>query len=65
MAAKYVGKEVLKLSKKGLSLPLKSWINTELREFTLDTIYDLKHRNIFNNQQIDFILQSNNEKNGN
>ncbi|GAB1307634.1 asparagine synthase (glutamine-hydrolyzing) [Urechidicola sp. KH5] len=62
VASKYVGKKVMSMKKKGLILPLKYWINSRLREFTNDTVNDLKTRCIFNNDNLDTILHSNDEK---
>jgi len=47
--------------KKGLGLPLKNWIENDLNELVNDSILKLKTRNIFNNNEIDSILKTNNE----
>tara|TARA_R110001583_G_scaffold34847_6_gene116635 strand:+ start:5513 stop:7414 length:1902 start_codon:yes stop_codon:yes gene_type:complete len=66
---KYILKEVAKeyiapccfnMNKKGLSLPLKHWISSDLKDFIYDAILKLKNRNIFNNKEIDQILKLNN-----
>ncbi|MCL7753580.1 asparagine synthase (glutamine-hydrolyzing) [Polaribacter sp. Z022] len=61
IAKKHLSKKVMEMPKKGLSTPLKSWIETDLKEFVFDTLNQLKNRNIFNNQVIKDIVKSNNE----
>lgn len=60
VAEKYIAPECLNMSKKGFSLPLNHWIKNELKEFTHDNMLSLKSKNIFNNQEIDHIVKSNN-----
>jgi len=60
VAKKHIAKSCLTMKKKGLTLPLKHWISTDLKEFVNDHIVNLKNRNIFNNLEIDIILKSNN-----
>ena len=61
IAKKHLSKKVMEMPKKGLSTPLKSWIETDLKEFVFDTLNQLKNRNIFNNKAIKDIVKSNNE----
>lgn len=61
IAKKYLSKKVMQMPKKGLSSPLKKWIETDLKEFVFDTLEQLKNRNIFNNTTIKNILKSKNE----
>lgn len=61
IAKKYITKNTLKMSKKGLTLPLKNWVENDLKEFVFDTIQQLKNRQLFNNIAIDKILISKNE----
>lgn len=61
IAKKHLSKKVMEMPKKGLSTPLKSWIETDLKEFVFDTLNQLKIRNIFNNKAIKDIVKSNNE----
>ena len=51
----------MKMPKKGLSIPLKKWIETDLKEFVFDTLQQLENRKIFNNTAIQNILKSKNE----
>ena len=60
VSKKYIAPSCLAMNKKGLSLPLKHWISNDLKDFTLDHIQKLKTRHIFNNNEIDQILTSNN-----
>ena len=60
VAKKHIAPSCLQMSKKGLGLPLESWISTDLKEFVHDNIQSLKKRNIFNNKEIDSILKKNN-----
>ncbi|WP_298879525.1 asparagine synthase (glutamine-hydrolyzing) [uncultured Polaribacter sp.] len=61
IAKKHLSKKVMEMPKKGLSTPLKSWIETDLKEFVFDTLNQLKNRNIFNTKAIKDIVKSNNE----
>jgi asparagine synthase (glutamine-hydrolysing) len=61
IAKKYITKNTLQMSKKGLTLPLKSWVENDLKEFVFDTIQQLKNRKMFNNIAINTILKSKNE----
>ena len=61
IAKKHLSKNVMQMPKKGLSTPLKNWIETDLKEFVFDTLLQLKSRNIFNNKAIEQIVKSNNE----
>ena len=61
IAKKHLSKKVMEMPKKGLSTPLKSWIETDLKEFVFDTLNQLKNRTIFNNKAIKVIIKSNNE----
>jgi len=61
VAKKYISQSCLTMNKKGLGLPLKNWIKNDLNELVNDSILKLKTRNIFNNNEIDFILKTNNE----
>ncbi len=58
VAKKHIAPSCLTMNKKGLGLPLEHWINNELRELTFDSIQKLKHRSLFDNNQIDTILKS-------
>lgn len=61
IAKKYLSKNVMQMPKKGLSIPLKKWIETDLKEFVFDTLQQLENRKIFNNTAIQNILKSKNE----
>lgn len=61
IAKKHLSKKVIQMPKKGLSTPLKKWIASDLKEFVLDTLQQLKNRNIFNNKAIEKIAISKNE----
>ncbi len=61
IAKKYMTKNTLQMSKKGLAYPLKDWIESDLKEFVFDTLQQLKRRHFFNNTAIDKILISKNE----
>lgn len=61
IAKKYLSKNVIQMPKKGLSTPLKSWIETDLKDFVLDTLQKLNNRNIFNNKAIHQVIKSKNE----
>ena len=61
IAKKYISKSCLQMSKKGLSLPLKHWISTDLKDFVFDTIQQLKKRYIFNRKAVEIIETSNDE----
>jgi asparagine synthase (glutamine-hydrolysing) len=60
VAQNHIAPSCLTMAKKGLSLPLENWISRDLKEFVYDNIISLKNRNIFNNNEIDFILKSKN-----
>lgn len=62
IAEKYIAPSNLKMSKKGLRLPLEHWINEDLKDFVFDTIISLKNREIFDNKSIDKILKEKNEQ---
>ncbi len=57
----FLPKEILTMPKKGLSIPLKQWINHELFEFTNDTLQQLKKRHLFSNKMINAIVDGKNE----
>lgn len=61
IANKHLSKSVMGMPKKGLSAPLKNWIETDLKEFVFDTLNQLKDRHIFNNNSIKQIVKSKNE----
>lgn len=61
VAKNHIAKSCMDMSKKGLSLPLKNWISNELKEFTYDHLFTLKNRSIFNNKEIDNIIQNKDE----
>jgi asparagine synthase (glutamine-hydrolysing) len=61
IAKNYISKSSLDMRKKGLSLPLKNWLSKELKEFTYDHILGLKNRTIFNNKEIDSLLEQQDE----
>ncbi len=56
VAKKHIAPSCINMQKKGLNLPLKNWMQTELKEFVMDTIHSLVSRNVFNNLEIDRIL---------
>lgn len=58
LARKYISPKTMEMSKKGLTLPLREWIDTELKDFVMDTIAQLQNRTIFNNKTISDILAS-------
>lgn len=60
VAKKHIARSCLTMNKKGLTLPLKHWISSDLEEFVNDHIVNLKNRHIFNNSEIDTILTSKN-----
>ena len=51
----------MQMPKKGLGFPMKKWIEIELKGFVIDTLQQLKNRNIFNNKSIEKIVNSKNE----
>ncbi|TXD54287.1 MULTISPECIES: asparagine synthase (glutamine-hydrolyzing) [unclassified Polaribacter] len=61
IAKNHLSKNVLQMPKKGLAVPLKNWIENDLKDFVLETIKQLKNRNIFNNVAVHKILKSKNE----
>ena len=61
ISKKYISKRTMQMPKKGLSFPLKKWIEIELKDFVIDTLQQLKNRNIFNNKSIEKIVNSKNE----
>jgi asparagine synthase (glutamine-hydrolysing) len=61
ISKKYISKRTMQMPKKGLSFPLKKWIEIELKDFIIDTLQQLKNRNIFNNKSIEEIVNSKNE----
>jgi asparagine synthase (glutamine-hydrolysing) len=62
LAKKYIAPSCFSMQKKGLGLPLEHWIKNDFKNLINDTISTLKNRNIFNNNEIDHILKSNNER---
>jgi len=62
LAKKYIAPSCFSMKKKGLGLPLEHWMKNEFKSLINDSIITLKNRNIFNNNQIDLILKSNNER---
>lgn len=62
LAKKYIAPSCFSMKKTGLGLPLEYWIKNEFKGLIHDSIITLKNRNIFNNNQIDLILKSNNER---
>jgi asparagine synthase (glutamine-hydrolysing) len=61
IAKKYVTKSTLEMPKKGLTLPLKKWVNSDLKELVFDTLSSLKNRNEFNKKTIKNIINSKDE----
>ena len=59
IAKKHLTENTLKMPKKGLSFPMKNWVNNELKEFTFDNIDNLKKRNVFDKTSIEKIIKSN------
>ncbi|PCI07110.1 MAG: asparagine synthase (glutamine-hydrolyzing) [Flavobacteriaceae bacterium] len=60
VAKKHIAPSCLNMSKKGLRLPLEHWIKSDLKNIVDESIYNLKNRSLFNKNEIDKILQSNN-----
>ncbi len=60
VAKKYIAPSCFNMPKKGFGLPLEYWYKNELKEFISDNISDLKVRQIFNNQEIDKVLKTDN-----
>lgn len=56
VARKHLATKTMEMSKKGLTLPLQAWLHTELRDFAMDTLQQLKNRNLFNTNVIDHII---------
>ncbi len=61
IAKKHIAKSCIEMSKKGLSLPLKHWINTYLKDYVNDHLELLKNRNLFDKKTINRIQFSGNE----
>lgn len=61
IAKDFLPKEVMKMPKKGLTIPLKEWIFNDLSDFTNDTLNQLKKRHYFSSTAIDKIVKSKNK----
>jgi len=53
LAKKYIAPKCLKMPKRGFGLPVGRWMKKELKEFTENSLKNLKKREIFNNNEID------------
>jgi len=60
VAKKYIAPSCLNMNKKGLTLPLKNWVQTELNDFVMDTVNLLINRDVFNTFEIKQILKTKN-----
>jgi len=60
VAKKHISPSCFNMPKKGFGLPLEYWYKNELKDFIQDNINDLKMRYLFNNQEIDKVLKTNN-----
>jgi asparagine synthase (glutamine-hydrolysing) len=60
----YVPKEVLNRKKQGFGLPIRHWLNTDLKETVRDTLSDssLKNRGLFDFKEVSQIIQNDQEK---
>ncbi|PQJ79219.1 asparagine synthase (glutamine-hydrolyzing) [Polaribacter porphyrae] len=61
IAKKHLSKNVIQMPKKGLSIPLKNWVETSLKDFISDNLQSLENRTIFNKKAIRNIITSKNE----
>jgi asparagine synthase (glutamine-hydrolysing) len=55
VAKKFIAPSCLQMKKKGFGLPVGRWMNRELNQLTVDSLEDLKGRDIFVPEQIDAV----------
>jgi len=60
VAKKYISPNCFAMEKKGFGLPLEYWHNNELKDFISQHIFALKNRHLFDNDEIDAIVKTNN-----
>ncbi len=60
VAQRYIAPECLSMKKKGFGLPLEFWFNNNLKQLSKDSIQSLKKRKIFENKEIDNIMNQKN-----
>ncbi|MGJ8743606.1 asparagine synthase (glutamine-hydrolyzing) [Polaribacter sp.] len=61
IAKKYLPKDTLEMPKKGLTLPLKQWVHSDLKKFIFETLLSLKQRKEFDTKTIEKIVNSKKE----
>ncbi len=57
VAKKYIAPECLSMGKKGFGLPLEYWFDNQLKDLVSNAIVSLKTRKIFDNNEINNIMQ--------
>lgn len=60
IAENYLPKDQIYQKKKGFSLPMNTWCNTSFKDLIHDSCNKLKSRSIFNNEEIDLLINSDN-----
>lgn len=57
VAKKYVSSSSINMPKRGFSLPVEYWIDNQLKDLVHESILSLKAANIFENREVDLVMQ--------